>query len=74
VEPKRLQKEMKAKEQLAEKYISRSWEKELGGAESSCQRQEKIEGARRKPMFLMERGTLLLLLLLSLLLLLLLLL
>jgi DNA topoisomerase IA len=29
VEPTRLQKERKAKEQLAEKHINRSWEKEL---------------------------------------------
>jgi hypothetical protein len=29
VEPTRLQKERKAKEQLMEKHINRSWEKEL---------------------------------------------
>jgi hypothetical protein len=63
VEPTRLQKERKAKEQLAEKHITRSWEKELKGVEIYCQRQEKVEGTRRKPMFLMERWTLLLLLL-----------
>jgi hypothetical protein len=51
---------MKAKEQLAEKHISRSWENELGGAKSYYQRQEKIEGARRQPMFLIKRWTLLL--------------
>jgi hypothetical protein len=53
VEPTRLQKERKAKEQLAEKDISRSWE-ELEGAETYCQRQEKMEGTRRQPMFLMD--------------------
>jgi hypothetical protein len=61
VEPTRLQKERKAKEQLAEKHISRSWEKELEGAETYCQTREKKEGTRRQPMFLMERWTLLLL-------------
>jgi hypothetical protein len=55
VEPTRLQKEMKAKEQLAEKHINRSWEKELEGAEIYCQRQEKVEGTHRQPMFLMEQ-------------------
>jgi hypothetical protein len=59
VEPTRLQKERKAKEQLAEKDISRTWEKELEGAETYCQRQEKMEGTRRQPMFLTERWTLL---------------
>jgi hypothetical protein len=39
-EPTRLQKERKAKEQLAEKDISRSWEKELEGVEIYWQRQE----------------------------------
>jgi hypothetical protein len=68
VEPTRLQKEMKAKEQLAEKHINRSWEKELEGVDTYCHRQEKMEGIRRQPMFLMERWTLLLLLLLLLLL------
>jgi hypothetical protein len=58
VEPTRLQKERKAKEQLAEKHINRSWEKELEGAEIYCQRQEKVEGTRRQPMFLMEQWTL----------------
>jgi hypothetical protein len=43
VEPTRLQKERKAKEQLAEKHINRGWEKELEGAEIYCQRQEKVE-------------------------------
>jgi hypothetical protein len=60
VEPTRLQKKRKAKEQLAKKHINRSWEKELEGAETYCQRQEKMEGTRRQPMFLMERRTLLL--------------
>jgi hypothetical protein len=58
VEPTRLQKERKAKEQLAEKHINRSWEKELEGVEFYCQRQEKVEGTRRQPMFLMEQWTL----------------
>jgi hypothetical protein len=58
VEPTRLQKETKAKEQLEEKHINRSWKKELEGIETYCQRQEKVEGARRQPMFLMERRTL----------------
>jgi hypothetical protein len=58
VEPTRLQKERKAKEQLAEKLINRSWEKELEGAEIYCQRQEKVGGIRRQPMFLMEQWTL----------------
>jgi hypothetical protein len=62
VEPTRLQKERKAKEQLAEKHINRSWEKELEGVETYCQRQEKVEGTPRQPMFLMEQWTLLLLL------------
>jgi hypothetical protein len=34
VEHTRLQKERKAKEQLVEKHISRSWEKELEGVET----------------------------------------
>jgi hypothetical protein len=54
VEPTRLQKERKAKEQLVEKHINRGWEKELEGAEIYCQRQEKVEGTRRQPMFLMD--------------------
>jgi hypothetical protein len=58
VEPTRLQKERKATEQLAEKHINRSWEKELEGDEICCQRQEKVEGTRRQPMFLMEQWTL----------------
>jgi hypothetical protein len=58
VEPTRLQKERKTKEQLAEKHINRSWEKELEGADIYCQRQEKVEGTRRQPMFLMEQWTL----------------
>jgi hypothetical protein len=62
VETTRLQKERKAKEQLAEKHINRSWEKELEGVETYCQGQEKMEGTRRQSMFLMERWTLLLLL------------
>jgi hypothetical protein len=41
VESTRLQKERKAKEQLAEKHINRSWEKELEGVEIYCQRQRK---------------------------------
>jgi hypothetical protein len=59
VEPTRLQKERKGKEQLAEKHVSRSWEKELKGAETYCQRQEKMGGTRRQAMFLMVRWTLL---------------
>jgi hypothetical protein len=59
VEPTRLQKERKAKEQLAEKHINRSREKELEGVEIYCQRQETVEGTRRQPMFLMEQRTLL---------------
>jgi hypothetical protein len=55
VEPTRLQKETKAKELLVEKHSSRSWEKELEGAETYCQRQEKMEGTHRQPMFLMGR-------------------
>jgi hypothetical protein len=47
VEPTRLQKERKAKEQLMEKNINRSWEKEVKGVELYCQRQEKMEGTRR---------------------------
>jgi hypothetical protein len=61
VEPTRFQKERNAKEQLAEKHINGSWEKELEGAETCCQRQEKMEGTRRQPMFLTDRWTLLLL-------------
>jgi hypothetical protein len=57
VEPTRLQKERKAKEQLVEKHINRNWEKKLEGVETYHQRQEKIEGTRRQPMFLMERWT-----------------
>jgi hypothetical protein len=53
----------KAKEQLEEKHINRSWEKALEGVETYCHRQEKMEGTRRQPVFLMERRTLLLLLL-----------
>jgi hypothetical protein len=62
VEPTRLQIERKAKKQLAEKHINRSWEKELDGAGTYCQRQEKMEGTRRQPVFLLERRTLLILL------------
>jgi hypothetical protein len=47
VEPTRLQKERKAKEQLAEKHINKSSEKELEGAETYCQRQEKMGGTCR---------------------------
>jgi hypothetical protein len=36
VEPTRLQKERKAKEQLAEKHINRSWGKELEGVGIYC--------------------------------------
>jgi hypothetical protein len=57
VEPTRLQKERKTKEQLVEKHINRSWEKELEAVETYCQRQEKMEGTRRQPMFLTERRT-----------------
>jgi hypothetical protein len=42
VEHTRLQNERKSKEQLAEKHINRSWDKELEGVETYCQRQEKI--------------------------------
>jgi hypothetical protein len=56
VEFTRFQKERKAKEQLAEKHINRSWE--LKRAKIYCQRQEKMERTPRKPMFLMERRTL----------------
>jgi hypothetical protein len=63
VEPTRLQKDRKANEQLAEKHISRSWQKELEGVETYFQRQEKMEGTRRQPLFLMEGRTVLLLLL-----------
>jgi hypothetical protein len=61
VEPTRFQKDRKANEWLVEKQISRSWEKELEGVETYCQRQEKMEGTHRQPMFLMEGWTLLLL-------------
>jgi hypothetical protein len=54
VEPKRLQKERKAKKQLVEKHINRRWVKELEGVGTYCQRQEKKEGSRRQPMFLMK--------------------
>jgi dolichyl-phosphate-mannose--protein O-mannosyl transferase len=37
-----------------ELHYNRSWEKELGGAETYCQRQEKTEGTRRQNMFLMD--------------------
>jgi hypothetical protein len=56
VEPTRFQKERKVKEQLAEKQFNRSWEKELEGVETYCQTQEKMEGTRRRPMFLIKRG------------------
>jgi hypothetical protein len=49
-----LQKDRKAKKQLAEKHINRKWVKELEGVETYCQRQEKMEGTRRQPMFLMK--------------------
>jgi hypothetical protein len=54
VEPTRLQKEGKAKEQLVKKHISRSWEKEMEGAKIYCQRQEKMEGTCKQPTLLME--------------------
>jgi hypothetical protein len=54
VEPRRFQKARKAKEQLAEKHINRSWEKELEGVETYCQRQDKMERTCRQPMFLMK--------------------
>jgi hypothetical protein len=57
VEPRRLQKERKVKEQLVEKHINRSWEKELEGVETYCQRQEKLEGTLRQAVFLMEWWT-----------------
>jgi hypothetical protein len=47
VEPTKLQKERKAKEQLVEKHNGRSYEKELEEAETYCQRQEKMEGTHR---------------------------
>jgi hypothetical protein len=43
VEPARLQKEGKAREQLVEKHIRRSWKKELEGFQTYFQRQEKME-------------------------------
>jgi hypothetical protein len=46
VEHTRPQKDRKAKEQLEEKHINRSWEKELEGVETYCQRQQKMEGGR----------------------------
>jgi hypothetical protein len=55
VEPTRLQKERKAKEHLAEKHINRSWEKELEGVETYCQREEETEGTRTQRMFLIGR-------------------
>jgi hypothetical protein len=45
-------------------------EMDLEGVETDCQRQEKMEGTHRQPMFLMVRRTSLLLLLLLILLLL----
>jgi hypothetical protein len=54
VKPTRLQKERKAKEQLAEKHINISREKELEGVETCCQRQEEVEGTCRQPVFLMD--------------------
>jgi hypothetical protein len=54
VEPTRLQKDRMAKEQLEEKHINRTWEKELEGVETYCQRQEKMEGTGRQPVYLME--------------------
>jgi hypothetical protein len=53
VEPTRLRKESKAKEQLAEKHISRSCKKRW--RELLLLEKEKMEGTRRQPMFLMER-------------------
>jgi hypothetical protein len=41
VEPTRLLKERKAKEQLGEKHINRSWEKELEGVEIYCYRDRR---------------------------------
>jgi hypothetical protein len=59
VESTWLQKDKKCKEQLAEKHICRSWEKELEGVETYCQRQKKMEGTRSgQLMFLMQRHTL----------------
>jgi hypothetical protein len=43
VESTRPQKVRKAKEQMAEKYINRSWKKELDRAETYCQRQKEME-------------------------------
>jgi hypothetical protein len=54
VEPTRLQKDTKAKEQLAEKHINISWEKELEGVQTYCQRLEKMEGTRRQPLLLKD--------------------
>jgi hypothetical protein len=46
--PQGSRKRGRAKEQLAEKHVSRSREKELEGAETYCQRQEKMKGTRRQ--------------------------
>jgi hypothetical protein len=54
VEPTRLKNERKANKQLAKKHVNRSWEKDLEGVETYCQRQEKMEGTHRQPKFLME--------------------
>jgi hypothetical protein len=43
-----------SQEQLVEKNISRSWEKELEGTETYCQRKKEMEGTSRQPMFLMD--------------------
>jgi hypothetical protein len=40
-----------------EKHVNKSWEKELEGAETYCQTQEKTEGTHRQLMFLMERSS-----------------
>jgi hypothetical protein len=55
MEPARLQKERKAREQLAEKHIRRSWKKELEGFQIYCQRQEKMEGTHCRLLVVMGR-------------------
>jgi hypothetical protein len=65
VEPTRLQKERKAKEQPAEKHINRSWEKELEGLRPIARGRRKWkELVDNLCSFLTDCWTLLLLLLL----------
>jgi DNA topoisomerase IA len=42
VEPTGLQKEREAKEQLAEKHITRGWEKELQGVETIARKWKEL--------------------------------